>query len=273
MWSAFSDVDILLESNLDFAVAPDVGFMVPMDQPDACVWQGFIAAAAPGHSFLALAIQTVVNQVRNRFTSIDLDASFCEAEPKLASNINFKVLHMFDVLFTAGPCLLGASMNRVLGRHGQEPWEPGDISARNSASSQHYVPGRTIILKQNKWDMAGHRFTLVSENLIVAATDLENSDDRANAKLVMEASQTEDGGDDTAEQDEADVDGDDASDEKKEGDAMTAHSSNQLTKQGGEHYSKAHAKTGIYGLVGLYADQIRSNEEIRIHVDATEHLM
>lgn len=324
----YADVDILLESNLDLAVAPDIGFMVPMDQPDACVWQGLIAAA-PGHAFLAQAIETVVNQVRNRYTSIDLDASFCEPEPRLAERINFKVLHMFDVLFTAGPCLLGASMNRVLGRHGQNVWEPGDVQ-EVPTSKEHYVPGRTVILKQNKWDMAGHRFTIVDENLIVAATDLENSDDRANARLIAEeqaaaaakanedqkSSDTDDddeeeerkledneenggekdqegdrtGGEEEKEDDKSKdeketnddaSDGEDENDEDNDDgnvqgeadkDESLLQDSKQVeekkdtapAKQIGEHYSKAHAKTGIYGLNGLYVDLTRANEEIRI---------
>jgi hypothetical protein len=40
------------------------------------------------------------------------------------------------------------------------------------------IPGRTIILKQNKWDMGAHRFTLVEKNLVVAATDMPDYDDR-----------------------------------------------------------------------------------------------
>jgi Glycosyltransferase sugar-binding region containing DXD motif len=41
-----------------------------------CVANGIIAAA-PGHRFLAKALETVVNQVRNRFTIVDIDATFC----------------------------------------------------------------------------------------------------------------------------------------------------------------------------------------------------
>jgi hypothetical protein len=129
-----------------------------------CLWNGLIAAA-PGHPFLALAIQTVVNQVRNRFTSVDVDATFCP-------NPELSVLHAFDTLFTAGPCLLGASLNRVLGRHGQTQFEAGEIQTSVA------VPGRTIILHQNKWDMGAHRFSNLAQNLVVAATDLPDSNDR-----------------------------------------------------------------------------------------------
>ena len=47
-------MDVMLESNLDAAVPPDVGFMVPIDAPGInpdkrmCLWNGFIEAA-PAH--------------------------------------------------------------------------------------------------------------------------------------------------------------------------------------------------------------------------------
>ena len=165
----YADMDIMLETNLDLAVGPDVGFMVPQDEPGTpvnhrmCLWNGFIAAA-PGHPFLAKVIETVVNNVRNRFTSVDIDQMFCP-DPELS------VLHAFDTLFTAGPCILGAMVNKVLGRHGQTPFEAGDMdiweSSRKAAVEKgsefvigvddqpsKRIPGRTIILHQNKWDVS-----------------------------------------------------------------------------------------------------------------------
>ena len=87
----------MLETNLDLAIGPDVGFMVPQDEPGTpvdrrmCLWNGFIAAA-PGHPFLARVIETVVNNVRNRFTSVDVDNLFCP-DPELS------ILHAFDTFF------------------------------------------------------------------------------------------------------------------------------------------------------------------------------
>lgn len=181
-----------------------------------CLWNGFIAAA-PGHPFLAKAIETVVNQVRNRFTSVDVDATFCP-DPELS------ILHAFDTLFTAGPCLLGSSVNRVLGRNPQSSFQPGEIpfNSYNDLPSDDLM-GRTIIMQQDKWDMGAHRFTFVEKNLVVAATDLQDSNDR---------DQLDDG--------------------KKT-----------------EHYSKTHAKTGIYGLDGLYNNKIKANEEIRLRTTQT----
>jgi len=201
----YADMDVMLESNLDAAISPDVGFMVPVDEPGTpvnkrmCLWNGWIVAA-PGHPFLAQAIETVVNHVRNRFTSVDVDATFCP-------NPELSVLHAFDTLFTAGPCILGSVMNRVLGRNGQEQFEPGSMT-------HDTIPGRTIILHQNKWDMGAHRFTLLEKNLVVAATDMPDYDDREST----------------------------------------------------EHYSKTHAKVGIYGVEKLYTDRTKANEDIRIQV-------
>jgi hypothetical protein len=130
-----------------------------------CLWNGFIAAA-PGHPYLAKVIETVVNNVRNRFTSVDVDNLFCP-DPELS------ILHAFDTLFTAGPCILGAMINKVLGRHGQTPFEAGEIdiweASKQQASSNNKefiigvedkpslrIPGRTIILHQDKWDVSRH---------------------------------------------------------------------------------------------------------------------
>ena len=74
----YADLDVMLESNLDFAIPRDVGFMVPLDAPGAnadhqmCLWNGFMAVA-PGHPFLAKTIETVVNNekviIQNYYTN------------------------------------------------------------------------------------------------------------------------------------------------------------------------------------------------------------
>lgn len=231
----YADMDIMLEANLDLAIGPDIGFMVPQDEPGTpvnrrmCLWNGFIAAA-PGHPFLAKTIETVVNNIRNRFTSVDTDNMFCP-HPELS------ILHAFDTLFTAGPCMLGAMVNKVLGRHGQTTFESGEIDlwerSKQSALEKgtefvigvddklsKKIPGRVVILSQNKLDMGSHRFTFLEKNLVVAATDLPNSDDRANQEKAP------------------------------------------------DHYSKTHAKAGIYGLERLYTDFVRANEDLRFYVDS-----
>jgi hypothetical protein len=127
---------------------------------------------------LAQAIETVVNQVRNRFTSIDVEASYCP-DPF------YRILHGTDVLFTAGPCLLGPSMNRVLGRRVDTSFHAGLLNTTTATDSA--VVGRTIILHQVKQDMGAHRFTNTELHLIVAASDLQGSENMPNKeKKVMD---------------------------------------------------------------------------------------
>jgi len=171
----YADMDVMLEINLDAAVPPDVGFMVPVDAPGSkpdhrmCLWNGFIASA-PAHPFLARAIQHVVNNIRNRFTVVDYDKLLCP-------NPELSVPHAFSTLFTAGPCILGWTLNEIMGRELQKTFVEGDLEVPEGSVPDN-VPGRTIILRQNKWDMGAHRFTWVEKNLVIAATDMPDYDDR-----------------------------------------------------------------------------------------------
>ena len=160
-------MDVMRESHLDAVVPNDVGFMVPFDGPGSqadhqmCLWNGFIASA-PAHPVLLRVIQHVVNNIRNRFTVVDYDRLMCP-DPELS------VIHAFSTLFTAGPCALGLAMNEVLGRELQQSFVAGDLVAEDAAGADAAgIPGRIIILQQNKWDMGAHRFTWVENNLVVA---------------------------------------------------------------------------------------------------------
>jgi hypothetical protein len=138
-----------------------------------CLWNGFIAAA-PGHPYLAKAIETVVNQVRNRFTSVDVHEKFCPTQE--TSFIKT------DELFTSGSCLLGASINQVLRRKLQTQFEAGDLQVPSRGvdggnEKLVNIPGRTVILHQNKKDMGARRFIVQDLNLIVVATDFPKSHD------------------------------------------------------------------------------------------------
>jgi hypothetical protein len=172
----YADVDILLESNLDAVIGSDVGFLAPFDsmvRPPAngardsmdtqtvylwsfafsqpgwetnnrmCIWNGFMAAA-PGHPFLAKTIEMVVNNILNRYTTVDYDHIFCPT-PQLS------ILHRYDVLYTSGPCILGAVVNQLLGRPSQMQFEEGDVSHENATVP---IPGRTIILLDSKYDVS-----------------------------------------------------------------------------------------------------------------------
>ena len=151
----------------------------------------------------------------------------------LCPNPILSVSHTVDTLFTCGPCILGAGINNLLGRHMQTEFEvgeidlwqaerPGDSSGSSAPGGVRpddprlLVPGRTVILSQDKNDMGAHRFTHSDRHLIVAATDMPDYDDRPPTK---------------------------------------------------EHYSKTHEKAGVYGMRKLYTDTKRANEEIRFVVE------
>ena len=181
----YADVDTMMGPSLDAAIPEDVGFMVGLDEPGKkigkrmCLWNGFLASA-PGHPFLAKSIETIVNNILERFTSVDMAAMHCPM-PEMS------VITSFSPLFVAGPCMLGSTMNQVLGRHRQTNFEAGELVHSDDALQ---IPGRTIILDQNKNDMGAHRFTFLEQNLIVLSTDFPNSDDREKIEGIEHYSNT-----------------------------------------------------------------------------------
>jgi hypothetical protein len=84
--------------------------------------------------------------------------------------------------------------------------------------------------------MGAHRFTLLEKNLLVAATDMPEYDDRNYGQKQED------------------------DDEKQENGAKNNGGG------GGEHYSKTHVKVGVYGLNGLYKAGPIANENIKISI-------
>jgi hypothetical protein len=139
----YADIDTLRLSNLDDVIKNDTGFMVPLDlqqfspyNSTLCLWNGLMAAS-PGHPYLAQVIENVVNGVRNRYNLVDfahmVSCPF-QTDPK----------EMFAVayLYATGPCMLGLSVNQVLGRHEQETFDLGETpGGRNND-----IPGKSIFL-------------------------------------------------------------------------------------------------------------------------------
>jgi len=179
-------VDVELTIDLDLLLGDDIGFVIPVDEPGreygngSCLWNGFMAAS-PGHPFIAKALEMVVNNIRNRFTAVDLDDMLCP-------NVSLDHSHSWDLLFVTGPCIIGAAINSVLGRHFQSDIIPGELDVGNaefnnvksdsSLDRSVVTHGRTIILSQNKEDMGWHRFSWLEKNIIVAGTDMPDYDDR-----------------------------------------------------------------------------------------------
>jgi len=150
----YADIDVVLESNLDAAIPPDIGFMVSTDgvginlNKRMCLWNGFIASS-PAHPYLTRAIAHAVNNIRNRFTVVDYDRMLCPGYPELL------FVHAWATLFTAGPCLLGLSINEIEGRELQQTFVEGDLFNQPNATQVKGVEGRTIILRQDVLDNGG----------------------------------------------------------------------------------------------------------------------
>ena len=84
------------------------------------------------------------------------------------------------ILSSAGPCILGASLNKLIGRESQRSFEPGELLVNESANIS--FPGKLIFLNQARGDMGAHRFMFLEKNLIIAATDMPSYDDRVTVE-------------------------------------------------------------------------------------------
>jgi len=234
----YADMDVLLSADLDVAIPGNIGLMTGIDEPGIefghryCLWNGFIAAA-PGHPIIAKTIEMVVNNIRNRFTSADIDDMLCP-------NPVLSVAHAFDLLHVSGPCIFGAAFNSVLGKHMQsnipvgeiDIWEQEKNSKINatrvtiSPDDQRFlISGRTIVLSQNKEDMGSHRFTFLEKNIIVVSTDLPDSKDQTPVR---------------------------------KGDKER------------KHYSSYRNYRRLYGVQGLYQDDKSADEQLRFVVRQNE---
>ena len=96
-----------------------------------------------------------MNNIRNRFTSVDYDAMLCPS-PQL--NLTFNYANHF----TTGSCVFGAAVNTVMGRPMTSQFEVDEEQHNNPL-----IPGRTVILQPRHKDMGTLRFTYVKENILV----------------------------------------------------------------------------------------------------------
>lgn len=132
-------------------------------QASSCLWSGFFASA-PGHPFLAKLIEMIVNNIRNRFTSIDYDAMFCPFPPA------FELSWTYPNHLTTGSCIFGAAVNSVLGRSLSSPFEAGDLQCYNLNNCSSIIPGRSVIFQPEFTEKKTLRFMNVQENLIIGTS-------------------------------------------------------------------------------------------------------
>ena len=151
------------------------------------MWQGFIAAA-PGHPFLAKAIENAVNQARNKMGIVGIDASYCRQR----QHDNGPLYLDQRISNSAGSCILGRTVNGFLGRPPNESFQPGDVLPdTRTRKAESFVPGRIVILNGRKNDMGGYRFTLTGKNLLVAEVNVPVSESSPESKIEVGLSQSD----------------------------------------------------------------------------------
>jgi hypothetical protein len=105
-----------------------------------------------------------VNNVRNRFTSVDYDAMFCPSPP------TFKLSWKYPNHLTTGSCIFGAAVNSVLGHTLSSPFEAGDLFHDHLKNGYGKIPGRSVILQPEFTEKKTLRFMNVQENLIIGTS-------------------------------------------------------------------------------------------------------
>ena len=133
----YADVDILLDSNLEHFVTPDLSFFVPRDMVGEyadeafCLWNGFIGSS-PGHPFLVRAVERLVNLISRRADLYDMEQDLCRRQGRKTETWKVRAE---PLLLFSGPCALGAAVNDVLGRPSLNRfdigWLPSDDSGED----------------------------------------------------------------------------------------------------------------------------------------------
>lgn len=172
----YSDIDVLLEVNLDNFITPAMSFFAPRDavgeyaNGQYCLWNGLIGAA-PGHPFLVKAVERLINMILDKADILDLERDICHISGK-DSTETWKVRAVPELLLS-GPCGLGVSINEALHKDPTARFEVGWITPSAFKSQDSFSDlGDVMILMQDKNDLGAMRFTDVERNILVASTDM-----------------------------------------------------------------------------------------------------
>ena len=232
----YSDVDVLLETNLDNFIRPGLAFFVPRDvvaeyADDAyCLWNGLIGAV-PGHPIIVRAVERLVNHIIERADIHDMERAICRND----KDTELWKIHTQPLLILTGPCALGISMNEALGRPALKGIDIG-LSSLNvpDSSGTSTDAGDALILVLDKYDLGEMRFSDPERNVIVASTNLEGLE--KSARNIANPTKAE---------------------KRRQQERKTeAH----------EHYSKATKGTFVWGSEGIYKDKLVSKFRIKFLV-------
>jgi hypothetical protein len=235
----YSDVDVLLETNLDRFLRPGLSFFVPRDvvcefaDEAYCLWNGLIGAV-PGHPIIVRAVERLINHILERADVHDMERALCQKK----RNLEVWKVHGQPLLLLSGPCALGVAMNEALGQSSLAAIVPGWTTLEitdESGSTMDY--GDALILLLDKHDLGGFRFSDPDRNLIVGSTNLNGLE-----KTAREVSNPTD------------------AERKRQG---------ARSKREHSHYSDAAKGTDVWGTEGIYKDKLVSKLRIKFNVNYT----
>jgi hypothetical protein len=238
----YADTDILLDTNLDSFITPELAFVVPRDivgdyaGQNFCLWNGMIGSA-PGHPFLVRAVERLINNILNRADYHDMERSLCFESGPTTKVWKARAL---SILLLSGPCLLGQAVNDALGRESVSAYEPGwlqfagdqDRLVEDDSSSSPI--GDALLLCSSKADMGAFRFSDVDRNLMVASTLMKGMSKDPIQRLEQHSAPP-------------------ASDKS-------------LAENQHIHYSLVEHANDIFGVADVYIDNMVNNELIKLNV-------
>jgi Capsular polysaccharide synthesis protein len=114
----WADIDILLETNLDAFIAPNLSFFAPRDvvctyaDEAFCLWNGFMGSA-PGHPVIVKAAENTVNFISQRADFYDIESDLCKKNGLSLASWKYR---SEPSLTLSGPCALGIAVNEALNR-------------------------------------------------------------------------------------------------------------------------------------------------------------
>jgi hypothetical protein len=124
----YVDVDVMLNTNLDTFLTPDLAFVAPLDAVGSfadeqfCLWNG-ILGSAPAHPILAKVIEWMVNLVSNRADMYDMERTVCQLSG--VDHIENWKVRTEPLLMLSGPCALGLALNNAVGNEPLAKFTPG----------------------------------------------------------------------------------------------------------------------------------------------------
>ena len=138
----YADIDVILETNLDDFITPEMAFFVPRDVvpfgEEYCLWNGFVGSS-PGHPIIVKAVERAINLILNKADMFDMERVACAS-----SGLDMAIwkLRFEPGLLITGPCSLGIAMNEALGNEGLKKIDLGWTKLDGDRHLRGFVNGK-----------------------------------------------------------------------------------------------------------------------------------